>query len=89
MLNFLQLLGSVEPINSNIYGCDRREILEETAPHLMDSVCAYRAGCVAEVSRLLTPHARFRFAFCIKDIFHLEIVFLVPFQINYLCGCKS
>lgn len=28
---------------------DRREILEETAPHLVDSICVYRAGYVAEV----------------------------------------
>ena len=28
----------------------RREILQETAPHLVNSVCAYRAGYIAEVS---------------------------------------
>lgn len=28
----------------------RREILEETAPHLVNSICAYRAGYVAQVS---------------------------------------
>ncbi|TXG51653.1 hypothetical protein EZV62_024177 [Acer yangbiense] len=30
---------------------DRREILEETAPHLANSICAYRAGYVAEDRR--------------------------------------
>lgn len=34
----------------NIHYCIRREILEETAPHLVNSICAYRAGYVAEVS---------------------------------------
>lgn len=61
-------------LNSNFYGFDRREILKDTAPHLIDSICAYRAGYIAEVSRLLTLHARFPFAFCVKGIFHLEIV---------------
>ncbi|XP_060674219.1 uncharacterized protein LOC107433954 isoform X3 [Ziziphus jujuba] len=28
--------------------CYTREILEETAPHLIDSICAYRAGYIAE-----------------------------------------
>lgn len=27
----------------------RREILQETAPHLVDTICAYRAGYIAEV----------------------------------------
>ncbi|OMO72725.1 hypothetical protein COLO4_27492 [Corchorus olitorius] len=31
--------------------CDTREILEETAPHLVNSICAYRAGYVAEDRR--------------------------------------
>lgn len=33
---------------------DRREILQESAPHLVDSICAYRAGYIAQVSRLFT-----------------------------------
>lgn len=28
----------------------RREILQETAPHLVSSICAYRAGYIAQVS---------------------------------------
>lgn len=31
----------------------RQEILQETAPHLVDTICAYRAGYIAEV-RFLT-----------------------------------
>ncbi|XP_060674220.1 uncharacterized protein LOC107433954 isoform X5 [Ziziphus jujuba] len=31
--------------------CYTREILEETAPHLIDSICAYRAGYIAEDRR--------------------------------------
>lgn len=38
---------------NRIVNCGRREILQKTAPHLVDSICAYRAGYVAEVSRLL------------------------------------
>nr|XP_016448123.1 PREDICTED: uncharacterized protein LOC107773190 [Nicotiana tabacum] len=30
--------------------CYTREILQGTAPHLVDTICAYRAGYVAEVS---------------------------------------
>uniref|UniRef100_A0A2P2M9Z9 Putative ATP-dependent helicase hrq1 isoform X3 n=1 Tax=Rhizophora mucronata TaxID=61149 RepID=A0A2P2M9Z9_RHIMU len=35
----------------NLCDFDRREILQETAPYLTDSVCAYRAGYVAEDRR--------------------------------------
>ncbi|XVF54478.1 hypothetical protein PTKIN_Ptkin05aG0183500 [Pterospermum kingtungense] len=31
--------------------CNTRDILEETAPHLVNSICAYRAGYVAEDRR--------------------------------------
>ncbi|KAL5539552.1 hypothetical protein UlMin_045285 [Ulmus minor] len=31
--------------------CYTREILQETAPHLVDSICAYRAGYIAEDRR--------------------------------------
>lgn len=31
------------------FHCYRREILKERAPHLVQSVCAYRAGYTAEV----------------------------------------
>ncbi|RVW20655.1 ATP-dependent helicase HRQ1 [Vitis vinifera] len=35
-------------MHSSLHDCDRREILQETAPHLVDSICAYRAGYVAQ-----------------------------------------
>lgn len=41
-------------IFSLVLNFDRREILQETASHLVDSICAYRAGYMAEVSKLLT-----------------------------------
>lgn len=31
------------------FHCCRRELLKESAPHLVQSVCAYRAGYTAEV----------------------------------------
>lgn len=36
-------------MHSSLHGCGRCEILKETAPHLVDSICAYRAGYVAQV----------------------------------------
>ena len=38
-------------INKTKFQC-RREILQESAAHLVDSVCAYRAGYIAQVIRL-------------------------------------
>ncbi|PQP93687.1 putative ATP-dependent helicase YprA [Prunus yedoensis var. nudiflora] len=35
----------------NKYYCARREILQQTAPHLVDSICAYRAGYIAQNRR--------------------------------------
>lgn len=32
------------------FKCYRREILHETAPHLVNSICAYRGGYIAEVN---------------------------------------
>lgn len=32
----------------------RREIFQDTAPHLVDSICAYRAGYVAAVSTVFS-----------------------------------
>lgn len=40
----------------NKYYCARREILQQTAPLLVDSICAYRAGYIAQVSELFALH---------------------------------
>lgn len=40
-----------ENYGPNYYDCDRREILQNTASHLVDLICAYRAGYAAEVSK--------------------------------------
>lgn len=36
------------------FHCYRREILKESAPHLVQSVCAYRAGYTAEVYEIFS-----------------------------------
>lgn len=40
----------------NNYYCARREILQQTAPRLVDSICAYRAGYIAQVSEQFALH---------------------------------
>ena len=47
--SLVPIYGDTE-IKSTCY--DRREILHKTAPHLVDSICAYRAGYIAEVCSL-------------------------------------
>ena len=39
-----------EVMQLNCKNCDRREILQDTAPHLVESISAYRAGYIAMVS---------------------------------------
>lgn len=38
-------------MKSTLHVFDRREILRESAPHLVDSICAYRAGYIAQDRR--------------------------------------
>lgn len=51
LLSFIWCYGELND-EMNKYYCARREILQQTAPHLVDSICAYRAGYIAQVSEL-------------------------------------
>lgn len=55
LLSFIWCYGELND-EMNKYYCARREILQQTAPHLVDSICAYRAGYIAQVSELFALH---------------------------------
>ncbi|ONI08951.1 hypothetical protein PRUPE_5G209300 [Prunus persica] len=50
LLSFIWCYGELND-EMNKYYCARREILQQTAPHLVDSICAYRAGYIAQNRR--------------------------------------
>lgn len=80
LLNYL----SYSIMNNILYVSDhkRREILHESAPHLMDKVYSYRGGYIAEVSLFLLFKALRCFNLCIGVQF-LFYVFILHVS---LCG---